>query len=312
MPIIEIWTGTKLEKEILEAAKRVQRKEKKSKQDKTLLQNAHKISRRILLRRAGSTAALAALGGAGVFTYEALRRTQPETEKAYDSYLQSFEFISQGDKKATDILRFFKERRKRGKITAGKIIADEPGDIKNFYTVVIDPVRNRGEYINMKGAAEYRHAENPTILVLKDVPMTTIWKGVLLAHESYHIYQWLNGIEQSRPDGFLRGEQEAYDFEFDLLDKLTDGHFKAALRQQASLIEENKYRGRLSSNDLALFESLFPAPLSQDEVDLRIPTYLIALNFAAAEMRSKTPEETISKKMEYIDAVMSGQIPLLK
>lgn len=312
MRVTEIWTGTSHEQQILEASRRIQEKVRLSKQDRLAIQTARNISRRILLRRVGSAVALAALGSTGIVAYEALRRSEPDTEKAYNSYIEGFELIAQGDEEAIKLLDFFKERRRRGKLAGDRIIADEPGNVSNFYTVIIDPNRNRREYLGMRGAAEYRHTESPTVLVLKDVPMTRIWKGALLAHESLHVFQWLNGIEQSRPGGFLRGEQEAHDLEFRLLDKATEGRFITALRQQAQSIEKDKYRGRLSSNDLHVLESIFPPPISKDEVDLRIPAYLVALNFTAAEMRSSNPAEATDKKIDYLSRVFSGELPLLR
>lgn len=313
MRITEIWTGTATEQQTLETSQSSREKPKLSKQDKVTIQAARNISRRIFLRRVGAVAGSTAIAGVGFLAYEALKETEPDTEKAYNSYLQSFELIAQEDEQATELLRFFKERRKKAKLVKGAIISEEPGDPnKNFYTVIVDPVRNRREYLGMQGVAEYKYTETPTILILKDVPMTPIWKGALLAHESLHVFQWLNGIERARPDGFLSGEQEAYDLEFRLLDRATDGRFKMALRQQAPSVEKDKYRGRLSGNDLNAFESIFSPPLSKDEVDLRIPAYFVALNFTVAEMRSNSQAEAAEKKIDYIRRVLSGEIPMLR
>lgn len=97
-----------------------------------------------------------------------------------------------------------------------------------------------------------------------------------------------------------------------LLNNQTQGKLKEVAQRRAADVEPNKYRGRLSSDDLAEMSSLFNPPKIQDEQDSRIPVYIIALNYAVAESRAKTDEEAKKLKTEYIRSVFEGKIPILR
>ena len=235
-----------------------------------------------------------------------------DDEAVYERYLNAFEAVAAGDNEASKILGFFKARRRKGYLSGDLVIADESGEAgTNFYTAIVHPIRNRQVFQRMQGFAQYNSNTLPQRLLLRDVPVTSLFAGVMAAHEGLHVYQDLMGIERSRPDGFMLGEQEAYELEFRLLNKATGGRFKEVLRQQVPNIEANKYRGKLSDEDYMRIAGLFEPYLSQDEEGIRIPIYILALNFEAAQMRATSPEEAKQSQVNYMRDVFSGQIPLL-
>ncbi|MCL5018999.1 MAG: hypothetical protein M1426_00775, partial [Patescibacteria group bacterium] len=69
---------------------------------------------------------------------------------------------------------------------------------------------------------------------------------------------------------------------------------------------------RLSSDDERIFQSIFPPVMSEEEITLRIPAYLVALNFTVAEMRSENPLQATQEKVKYLDKVFKGEIPLMR
>lgn len=319
---LEVFRGTPEEIKASETINRLQNLPDRSKKSDRDFQQAKTLTRRQFLRRikigVGGTALLAASGTlCRLLTSQDLSKLiQPEKQKTYEEtyldYLNAFESVVGGDTEAQTILNFFKERRKRGYLLGKTIIADESADpVKNFYTVIVDPNINREAFDVMQGFAQFDQNALPTHLLLKRVPIDRLWAGVILAHEALHVYQWLSGFEQSRPDGFILGEQEAYELELRLLDKQTNGRFKEVTRRRAADVEPNKYRGRLKPDDLKEMSGLFNPAKSQAEENARIPDYLIALNYAVAESRAKTPAQAKYLKAEYIRDLFENKIPLL-
>lgn len=317
MNLLEIWRGTPKELDAISKAQNLLESKRKvpERTRKEILDAGHSAQRRILLKRIGVGGGIVVSGGLGYVISRILETSDVASitankEAAYRSYIESFATLAQGDEEAEKILSFFIERRKRGKLVGNNILADEPGvSGQNFYTVMVDPVKDHEVSRNMRGASEFKQNLNPPSLLLRTSPMTSIWRGALIGHEALHVYQWLNGIEQQRGDGFFRGEQEAYDLEFRLLDRATGGRFKQILRQQAPSVAQNSYRGKLSSDDERAFQALFPSVQNEDEIALRIPAYIVALNFTVAEMRSANPTD---EKIKYLRQVFGGSIPLLR
>lgn len=278
------------------------------------LERAEGITRRLFLRKAavliGGSVVLA---GTGKLAFDLVFGESPEVyEETYTEYLNAFESVVVDDVEAKEILNFFKERRKRGYLKGNIILSDEEADADiNFYTVIADPNKNREAFNNFQGVAEFNNQDTPTRLMLKKIPIDNVWAGAILAHEAFHVYQWLSGIEPNRADGFMLGEQEAYEFEIRLLDRQTSGKLKEIAKRRAVNVADNSYRGRLSPDDLKEFSSLFNPAKSLDEEGARVPIYIIALNYAVAESRAQTPEEAKKLKTEYIRDIFEGRIPLL-
>lgn len=319
MNLVEFWKGTREELQVIKKASSEGRKLTK-KEEENRRKAAFATQRRILLRRILAVGGATVAGSTGIAVNTFIRAADQEAltvdvnkEAAYQSYVDSFASVAKGDQEAEEILKFFLERKKRGKLSGRNILADEPGTTgTNFYTVIVDPVKDRQAFAEMPGVAEFKQNVSPSFLLLKSIPISSVWKGVLLGHEAYHVYQWLNNIEQKRQDGFLKGEQEAYEMEFRLLDRASKGRFRQVLRQQAPLVRQDSYRGRLSSDDERLFHSVFPPVLSEEEMSFRIPAYLIALNFSVAEMRSSSGSQATENKLKYIRSIFQGNIPLLR
>lgn len=309
--MLEIFTGTREEKASEKTIYTLQKKSRLSRRDKEALSNAQRVTRRLFIRRIILAGGGLVVAGVGALSIPECAKEDFD-EAVYNKYLQGFESLVGNDIEANGLLKFFKERRKMGIIKDNLPLSRESLDPQiHFYTAIVDPRRHRVVFDAMLGFAQYKFSQSPTYLLLKKVPIDDIWAGALLAHESLHIYQWLSGIEKSRPDGFMIGEQEAYDLEFRLLDNATGGRFKEVLLQRVQDVREGAYRGRLSSQDLDSLSGLFNKPLSQDEEGLRMPAYIVALNFTVAEMRASSKEEAKRAKVGYIRSVFEGRIPLL-
>lgn len=307
----EIWKPRHV-RQAEQTVNRLKAKQKLTSADNKSLSNARLVTRRWFLQRAVAVGAVTVAAGAGIVIVVKELGKEPVYEETYLHYLNSFESVAKDDEEATKLLNFFKERRKRGILRGDMVIADEPGQGGlNFWTVIVDPVRHKKVYDSMEGFSKYVQNETPTRLLLQNIPVSSLWSGVLLAHESVHIYQWFNRIEQSRPNGFIQGEQEAYELELRLIDKATGGRFKQVLLEQAKFIEPDKNRGMLSSDDYDRLSSLFSASASREEDGLRIPAFTIAINFAAEELRSTSPQAVKQAQMRYLDAVYSGRIPIM-
>lgn len=320
MNLLEIWRGTPQELKAIARAENLDDRKISPKEKKKRHDEAFSAQRRILLKKIFLATGFTGVGSAVIVAAKAIADGQEradileaDKESAYQSYIESFSEVAKGDTEAEAVLMFLKERRRRGKLVGDKIYADEPGVAGvNFYTVMVDPVRDSKFSQNMGGAGVFRNDDNPQSLLLRTSSMSSVWKGVLLGHEGLHVYQWLNNIEQRRPDGFYRGEQEAYDLEFRLLDRTTEGRFKQALMQQAPSVAQNSYRGRLSSEDERIFQSLFPPAQSEEEMAFRIPAYIVALNFTLAERRSDSISQATDAKIKYMQQLFNGSIPLMR
>lgn len=318
----DVFRGTPEERKAVETIERLEAMPKLSGKSAHDLSAAEVLTRRLFLRRVlvsgGATAALVATGGLGylIASQDRIRTTPTETPEGYEEtyleYLSAFESVVGVDEEANRLLGFFKERRRRGYLKGNVVFADEEGNTAiNFYTAIASPARNPEAINSMQGFAQYDHKASPTRLLLKRVSIDRVWAGVMLAHEALHVYQWLTGFEPSRPDGFMLGEQEAYELELRLLNNQTGSRFREVLQKRAQGVETDKYRGRLSADDLREIASLFTPPKSRDEEDARIPVYIIGLNYVVAESRAQTPEEAKQLKTDYIRSVFEGKIPLL-
>ncbi len=316
MKIGEIFAGTPAEKAATATIATLSNRSTLSKKSQNELSQAKQLRSGLTRRRliasgvggglAVSTAALIASG--------ALRMLNPDHEtpgeSTYSFYLNAYEEVVQGDEEAERMLDFFKQKRRKGYLRGDQIIADEKGEKGDFYTVIVD-LNNKKAMDSMKGFAQFKQKDTPPSLMLKPARLDKKWAGVLLAHESVHVYQWLNGIEQSRPNGFLEGEVDAYDLEFRLLDKITNNKLKQVLREQATQIEKGKIRGRLSSEDMKRLSELLPPIKSPEEYSLALPALTIAFNFAVAELQYQSPIEIKKAKIDYIEGVFSGKFPII-
>lgn len=320
--LLDVVRGTPKERQALQTIDRLKGVPRLSSKNARDLQQAQVLSRRLFIRRIsvglGSTITLTGIGALGyLLTTQDHNRPQPKEspesyEETYIEYLSAFESVVGEDQEAKSVLAFVKERRRRGYLRGDGVFADESGNTAtNFYTAIVDPIRHRQIFNNMQGFAEFNHRVVPTRLLLKRVPIDRTWAGVVLAHEGFHAYQWLSGIEPSRPDGFILGEQEAFELEIRLLNNQTSGKLKEVVQRRTSDVEPGKYRSRLSSDDMAEISSLFSPAKSQDEEGIRIPVYIIALNYAVAESRVQNQDEAKKLKTEYIRSVFEGRIPIL-
>lgn len=196
----------------------------------------------------------------------------------------------------------------------GQVILPNGVDPNNHFLIIVaDPQTNPDLFTSNQtiGRAAFQKDTSPSRLFLKKVKMTPLWKGALLAHESVHVYQWLTKLEQSRPDGFLQGEVDAYQLDFRLLDRTVGGKFKEVLQAMTQTVESNKFRGVLGENDWAAINYAFGKPNDEVEDGMRGAAYIVALNFAVTDTRATTPEEANTLKKEYLDAVLRGVIPVI-
>lgn len=314
MRLIEVFRGTPEEREAVTTVQRLSRKTVLNNRQSEILDSSEVISRRLFLRRAaGAGIGAVVAGSALIFVAQELLKPQDETfEGKYNDYLSGFESIAPLDDEATMLLTFLKERRKRGKMIGGNIIADENADLsKNFYTAIVDPQKNPSAFANMPGFSEFTTGNK--ILLLKNVPVSERFAGYLLGHESVHVYQWLQGIEQERQNGFLEGELDAYTLEFRLMDKTTKGKFFQTLKDN---VEEQKLTNdslvmAIGQSDLKQIDGLFPPALSADEADLRGAIYLLAQNFILFDLKNPTKEIATAQKLKYLDDIFAGKIPSL-
>lgn len=316
----EVITGTAQEIDMLDAASRVRQRHptKFTTAQAATLTNADQISRRIFLRRlgvAGAGVALAASVPAGILIKNGMEsESDPALESKYLVYLRGFEEVVEGDPQASEYLEFFKSRRKQGQYQNGSVISLESGDsAQNFYTAVI-PEENLKDVDHIPGFSIFRTSTEPTQLFLKDVPITQTWAGILLAHESVHVHQWLNGIEQEREDGFIEGEVDAYQLELGILNRLTQGQLNERFLEVASrfdLVDDEGntgYMAGINPEDFDYIDSIFPKALGKEENVLRMGVYIIGANFAFIESDSGSHEEEFYRKMVFTDMLMKGEI----
>lgn len=316
MGLIETLWGTRPENSARTIIDRLEAKSTLTKRDEEALKQAQTLTRRLFLRRAtttvGGALALAAGIGAGIEAtkgeeYDALQ------EDVYNFYLQNFKQLSQGDPESQKVLNFFIERRKAGVFKSGTVTAHEEGIAgTNFYTAIVDPKKNPDVRAAMHGAADYDHKTSPETLKLVKEALDPVWAGALIGHEALHVYQDLTGVEEGRENGFFLGEVDAYNFEFKLLDSATDGRFTKVAKIESDEIRPESIRGGLSSRNEYNLSALFYPAQSEFEQSLRIPTFLVALNFAAFDIRSSSPEQSLERKADYIEGVMTGNYPMVR
>lgn len=313
MRLTEIWTGTKSEQKAIQRGESLQGRGKLSRDENQVILGAKGAQRRILLRRLGIQAAALVVLAAGGILYATQRKTADQEsertdEEAYNFYVQSLEMLARNDQQASEILRFFKERRKRAIVKGETFYADEEGESKiNFYTVIVDPKRHLQADRELKGFAEYRTRESPTVLILRNHKMTSVWAGALLANEALLVYRYLNGIENNSRFSQIESDQEAYDLEFRLLNKATDGKLQEVFTDLSQSIPPGNFKTQLSEAERLELSALFPPALSEFETDLRETDLLIGLNFRIAETRLGTELETKQWKIDYLNFLYDRQ-----
>lgn len=324
MRLKEYFVGNQAEQQVLQTAADLRnRSESKSSLAKArAFEDADTISRRLFLRRAavvGSGLVITAALPAAIVLKDALKgESDPAMENTYNHYLEGFEMVAKGDAEAEEYLKFFKERRKQGRFENGDIVSMETGDsIANFYTAIVDPNKNKKDFDSMPGFSVYRNSTEPTFLLLKNVLLAPVFAGTILEHESLHIYQWLNGIEQQRPDGFIQGEVDAYTLEFSTLDRVTNGKFREALLKVSGkvkdLVVNNDvyFINNLSDEEFDSVNVIFPKLLGEDEYSLRYADYLMGANFALIEDRAKDSSEEAGLKTYFTQLLMGGKFGFL-
>lgn len=316
--MLEWFLGTKEERQADATIGRLSRKKTApTEKEQAMLVEARILSRRLFTKRlAGGIAGISVVGSVSTALWKLYENEQKATEQALDRtlkyYMEGFRSLSVGDIEAEKIYEFVQRKSKKATIAGRQILAGEDGSVDDIYIGVVDPKLHPRAYSEMPGFAYFKYDRIPTYLLFKNVPITQVWAGAVAGHESLHAYQWLNRVEQQRENGFLLGEVDAYDLEFRLLDQFTKGEFSKALREQATAIRKDGYRGRLSSEDESRFNSLFPKPLSQEEgLSLRGAAFLVAINFAAVDLRASNPAEALTEKANYIKSVFDGSIPML-
>lgn len=312
----EIWSGTPEEQQAALTIRKFGTGRHLSSTQEHALQQARvvrgRLGRRRFLIEGGGVISAAGLALAGIREVAKEEADNPH-EEVYLRYLQAFEAVSQGDEEAIELLRFFKERRKQGVYKGhGNVVAGEEGNpTRNFYTGIVPADESLVGRGNLPGFSAYFNQSHPTYLLLINVPVDPLFAGVILAHEAKHVYQWLNGIEQARPNGFFLGEQEAFETEFRLLDRNTGGKFSNVLKEQSQSIPEGKYRALLSTENMQAISEVFPPPLSEREWRARIPDYVIALNFTAMSLRAPSPEQAKQQQVDYIKGIFDGSVKLI-
>ncbi len=119
---------------------------------------------------------------------------------------------------------------------------------------------------------------------------TDPWAGIVFAHEISHAYDAVTGNEpRGLPPNdarFLDGEIRAYQLEFRLLDRLTNGRLRTSLG--AIVAQHSEDIGQQSwfmpdDTEIASLEALFPEARSNEERATRLGSYVIQLNFLLNE-----------------------------
>lgn len=306
--IANFFRGTQEERDAQNGLDQLAKKSTLTPRDRESQRRYRGVTRRVMIRRTGAAVGTAATGGLALWIWSEANRDTTD-EATYNFYLNSFESVAGEDQEANELLTFFKERRKRGKFVGQAVVADEPGDPEyNFYTAIADPRINPQAFNNLYGFAQFNYENKPPFLMLKKVPITSVMVGVVLAHEALHVKQRLTGYEQSRADGFIAGEQEAYELEFRLLDQFTKGKFKEVLKEQVKGAPVGSYKTRITSEDASKINPLFPASLGREEDGVRIPAFVLGMNFALLENKGTTAQEIIQLKRDYIKLLFNGRI----
>lgn len=312
--LIEFFTGTEKERVAQETIARLTGRQevngRLSTQNRRILGNARRLTRRLLLRRVGNGAALALLAVGAPTLYQA---TQPESdEQTYQRYLGAFEEVAQGDELAQTLLQLARGKRKRAVVRGNNIMADEDGVVgEHFYSVVY----SKGEEVwgpgGIPGFSGVKREASAPYLMLKKVKVHPTWAGAVFGHEMLHVSHLLTGLE-NRADGFVLGEQEAYDLEFRLLDRATQGRFRQTIAEIATEIPQNAVMNRLTSDKFANLNNLFGPVRSNEEDGARYPAYLLAINFAVLEASATSPEIAKRDKVELIRGMFQKRIQFVR
>ncbi len=325
------------------------RKTTLSRRDKVELPTLKQRQRRLLLKRMGFTGGLIATGGLGALAY-ACSRPRAETslpldiptimplptvispsqnfsseterlyelgEKTYMHYADGFEQIAKFDEESATNLAFMKERRRRGillpKGNSLVPIMDAGFDPElNFSTAILAP-----EYSGFLAGQEDAFASNLTdgrtvVVMLRDTPVSTIWAGLVLDHEVFHVKQAFQ--ERGRPvelpipsakEKRARAELDAYTHELRMINKLTSGEFDIAIAKMAGQIRESMPLD-VDGNLLAGTEKFFGPALGELEMKNRKVVYVVALNFKIAELRISDTDQIKRKKLDFIIAALIG------
>ena len=288
-------------------------KRRLSPREQTAFSDAKRLSRRLFLRRTITLTAGGAATAVGLVTAFDSSQERETDEDVYNYYLSNFNALIGDDPFAREVYDFFVERRRSGKLVNGIVVAQEDGIVgENFYTVIVDPKKDSDSFKSLRSIAQYDHNSSPEKLSIVKYPIDPVWAGALLGHEAIHVYQDLKGIEEKRPSGFYLGEVDAHEFEFDLLNNATGGSFREVVRAEAKEIQSGNLRARLSEKNLYNLSQLFGPARSDLEDGIRIPAYLIALNFSAIDSEYPSHEERMSLKADYIEGIHTGRYPIMR
>lgn len=214
-----------------------------------------------------------------------------KSEKAKNKFGELLKNISNGDEEANEIYKFY---------LANSVFVDAeskefhphkpiPAEYSSPLAFKIFPsdmhVRRT---LGLRGVNHWMYDHLTKILTVpirSEWEFTEIWAGAIFFHELRHAYDMLTGLEEmsaTNSDVWLEGEVRAYSLEIRLLDKATNGKFIEILD---AAVSRGSNRGWLncSRETRKELDGLFPPQKSPAEKSLRLPTYIIALNFRAVE-----------------------------
>lgn len=223
------------------------------------------------------------------FSEAGKERMKSETISEYED---AFRNVAKGDEEAEKVFDFYTSNR-FDEATGEGVLRVELSDQEVYQGVV-------------SGSSYYKN----NVLHINPMDSTDLWKGVLYAHEVKHAYDDINGFEGPTDYDFYLGEVNAYEMEFRLLDNATNGKFNEILEKETKNIPNDSYRVGISEESLIGFREIFPPPKSEDEVSIRIASFVVAQNFAEIDSRFDNKDLAEIEKVNYLKAVANGMVPL--
>lgn len=281
------------------------------------------ITRRLLLRQIGLGVGIIALPGLGYLALSPKQNTADTSgrntlggafpdglphgvrdfEEMYQRYLRGYEMVAPYDTEAQNGLAFLKERRLPSVSFNGITVFDLRARTDFHIVTVMADQQQSPELVNKMGYASFGDLDGQPIMVLRTDPVSSVWAGAVLAHETEHGRQHYSNPQRARASrdvNAAEGEQGAYALEFRVLNGYTRGRFNQALDQALIYLPISNVFREIPDRQFEGINQLFEPPSTELERMNRRVAFVFALNFRAVENNSGSPADILKRQVDVV------------
>jgi hypothetical protein len=207
-----------------------------------------------------------------------------------------------GDAQGEMLLAYFDQHAVQGKLERPGIFSYDSIDApriksREAFLLIMSDKEQRGG-----GTMNFSHDPTNRILFIPQLhTFSSLWSGVMLAHELYHAYENRDpkaSILNEADPAFYQEEIEAHALQFRLLDRHTGNGFT---REVENFVRQNPAPADFpwafftpeTYDDFRAIDNLLPPARSVQEMNSRTGSYVIAVNFRYADLKGGTQDKIL-------------------